>query len=86
LRGAFKQAVPMRLAELERALEAADSETASRLLHGMKGSAGYLEQQELQALCGELEQAADHLRWTQLAEAMPQLRRLLEQAGATGTR
>jgi signal transduction histidine kinase/ligand-binding sensor domain-containing protein/CheY-like chemotaxis protein len=85
LRGAFKQDVPLRLAELERALEAADSETASRLLHGMKGSAGYLEQQELQALCGELELAADHLQWTQLAEAMPRLRRLLDQAGATST-
>jgi HPt (histidine-containing phosphotransfer) domain-containing protein len=45
----------------------------------MKGSAGYLEEQELQALCGELELEADHGKWDQLAESMPRLRRLLAQ-------
>jgi HPt (histidine-containing phosphotransfer) domain-containing protein len=61
------------------------SATASRLLHGLKGSAGYLEEQELQALCGELEMAADHGNWPQVDAAMPQLRRLLEQVSATST-
>ena len=47
----------------------------------MKGSAGYLEEQELQALCGELELHADHGDWPALAAAMPKLRALLQQAG-----
>jgi len=84
LRAAFNQDAPLRLAELERALAQRDGDTASRLLHGMKGSAGYLEQQELQAMCGEMELAADHGRWDALAESMPQLRRLLAQVAKTG--
>jgi CheY-like chemotaxis protein len=85
LRNAFRQDVPGRLAELERALAAHDCDSAGRLLHGMKGSAGYLEEQELQALCGELEQEADRGRWQQIEAALPRLRALLAQAGATST-
>ncbi|WP_373923532.1 two-component regulator propeller domain-containing protein [Duganella sp. CF517] len=85
LRGAFHQDAPLRLAELERALAGGDRDTASRLLHGIKGSAGYLEEQELQALCGELELCADHGDWKRIADAMSTLRVLLEQAGATST-
>ncbi|SDH35180.1 MULTISPECIES: two-component regulator propeller domain-containing protein [unclassified Duganella] len=82
LRSAFNQDAPLRLLELEQALATRDREAASRLLHGMKGSAGYLEEQELQALCGDLELEADHGNWTQVETAMAQLRRLL---AATGT-
>nr|WP_229262268.1 two-component regulator propeller domain-containing protein [Duganella guangzhouensis] len=85
LRSAFSQDAPARLADLERALAARDRDDASRLLHGMKGSAGYLEEQELQALCGELEIEADHGNWAEVEAAMPQLRRLLAQARATST-
>jgi CheY-like chemotaxis protein len=85
LRSVFNQDAPLRLADLEQALTQRDSETASRLLHGMKGSAGYLEEQELQALCGDLELEADHGNWEQVESAMPHLRRLLEQARAAGT-
>jgi HPt (histidine-containing phosphotransfer) domain-containing protein len=79
LRNVFNQDAPMRLADLELALRERDREVAGRLLHGMKGSAGYLEEQELQALCGDLEHEADHGNWAQVESAMPQLRRLLEQ-------
>ena len=79
LRAAFNQDAPLRLADLELALAQRDGDAASRLLHGMKGSAGYLEEQELQALCGELELAADHGDWARLTTALPQLRRLLGQ-------
>jgi CheY-like chemotaxis protein len=85
LRTAFRQDVPGRLAELERALAGRDGDAAGRLLHGMKGSAGYLEEQELQALCGELEQDADCGRFQPIHDALPRLRALLEQAGATST-
>jgi len=85
LRTAFRQDVPGRLAELERALAERDGDTAGRLLHGIKGSAGYLEEQELQALCGELEQDADCGRFQPIHDALPRLRALLEQAGATST-
>jgi HPt (histidine-containing phosphotransfer) domain-containing protein len=82
LRGAFLADVPGRLAELERALASRDSEAAGRLLHGIKGSAGYLQEQELQALCGELELAADHGHWPQVEQGLPRLRQLLEQTVA----
>jgi HPt (histidine-containing phosphotransfer) domain-containing protein len=85
LRHAFRQDVPGRMAELELALAARDCDSAGRLLHGMKGSAGYLEEQELQAVCGELEQDADRGNWQQIEAALPRLRALLEQAGATST-
>jgi signal transduction histidine kinase/ligand-binding sensor domain-containing protein/CheY-like chemotaxis protein len=85
LRSAFRQDVPGRLAELEQALAAGDCDSAGRLLHGMKGSAGYLEEQELQALCGELEQEADRGHWQLIEAALPKLRLLLHQAGATST-
>ncbi|MYM32559.1 response regulator [Duganella sp. CY15W] len=85
LRQAFNQDAPLRLADLEHALAQRDREAAGRLLHGLKGSAGYLEEQELQALCGDLEMEADHGNWPQVESAMPHLRRLLEQAQATST-
>jgi CheY-like chemotaxis protein len=85
LRTAFNQDAPLRLADLELALLDRDREVASRLLHGMKGSAGYLEEQELQALCGDLEMEADHGNWQQVESAMPQLRRLLDQVRAAST-
>jgi signal transduction histidine kinase/ligand-binding sensor domain-containing protein/CheY-like chemotaxis protein/HPt (histidine-containing phosphotransfer) domain-containing protein len=84
LRAAFNQDAPLRLADLEHALAQRDGEAASRLLHGMKGSAGYLEEQELQALCGELELEADHGHWERVTGAMAQLRRLLEQVDTGG--
>jgi signal transduction histidine kinase/ligand-binding sensor domain-containing protein/CheY-like chemotaxis protein len=82
LRGAFLQDVPGRLAELERAMAQRDGDAAGRLLHGIKGSAGYLEEQELQALCGELELAADHGDWAQIEAGLPRLRQLLDQTAA----
>ena len=85
LRSAFRQDVPGRLAELERALAERDGDAAGRLLHGMKGSAGYLEAQELQALCGELEQEVDCGRFQPIYDALPRLRALLAQASATST-
>ncbi|WP_082491196.1 two-component regulator propeller domain-containing protein [Duganella sp. Leaf126] len=85
LRSAFRQDVPLRLAELDAAIAAGDADTAGRLLHGMKGSAGYLEEQALQALCGELETCADRGQWQQLSAALPRLRALLAQAGSAGS-
>jgi len=80
LRSAFRQDVPLRLADLDDALARGDADAAGRLLHGMKGSAGYLEEQELQALCGELESCADRGQWQQIRAALPRLRVLLEMA------
>nr|WP_315252907.1 two-component regulator propeller domain-containing protein [uncultured Duganella sp.] len=80
LRSVFSQDAPLRLMELEDALAVRDGEAAGRLLHGLKGSAGYLEEQELQALCGDLELEADQGNWTQVESAMAQLRRLLAAA------
>lgn len=82
LRAAFNQDVPIRLAELEQAIMDEAADVAGRLLHGMKGSAGYLEEQELQALCGDLELAADHADWVRLREALPLLREVLSGAGS----
>ncbi|WP_295997871.1 two-component regulator propeller domain-containing protein [Rugamonas sp.] len=82
LRDAFSVDVPARLSELDRALVRRDSEAAGRLLHGIKGSAAYLEAPELQALCGALEQSADGGDLAAVQAGLPRLRALL--AGVAG--
>jgi signal transduction histidine kinase/ligand-binding sensor domain-containing protein/DNA-binding response OmpR family regulator len=59
LRAAFAADVPKRRAELAAAMEEGELEVAGRVLHGLRGSAGYLGEAELHALCGELERAAN---------------------------
>jgi HPt (histidine-containing phosphotransfer) domain-containing protein len=44
----------------------------------MKGSAAYLEEAELQALCNDLERAADRALWPAIQSKLPRLRVLLE--------
>ncbi|WGG53561.1 response regulator [Rugamonas sp. DEMB1] len=77
LRAAFNADVPARLAELDRALAGQDGDGAARLLHGIKGSAAYLEEQELQILCAELERAADAGDWPSVVAGLAPLRGLL---------
>ncbi|MGZ3180919.1 MAG: two-component regulator propeller domain-containing protein [Telluria sp.] len=77
MRMAFVGDVPQRRAALETAIEVEDHETAGRLLHGMKGSAAYLEEEELHVLCAHLEAAAEAKDWRAILEAMPRLRDLL---------
>ncbi len=78
LRDAFIADLPQRLREMDQALGAADADAAGRLFHGMKGSAAYLEEAELEALCGELEKAADRAMWQAIRDKLPRLRVLLE--------
>jgi HPt (histidine-containing phosphotransfer) domain-containing protein len=78
LRDAFIADLPERLREMDQALAAADADAAGRLFHGMKGSAAYLDEAELHALCGELERAADRAMWPAIREKLPRLRLLLE--------
>ena len=84
LRAAFAGDAPARRADLERALEARDHESAGRLLHGMKGSAAYLDATELHLLCGELEKAADEREWGVIEAGLPRLFRLLAEYEPTG--
>ena len=83
MRSAFATDVPSRRAELEAAVLARDHEAAGRLLHGIKGSAAYLDEARLHALCGELEAAADASHWTLIQEGLPRLRALLDQFGVS---
>jgi signal transduction histidine kinase/ligand-binding sensor domain-containing protein/DNA-binding NarL/FixJ family response regulator/HPt (histidine-containing phosphotransfer) domain-containing protein len=76
IRLAFAADVGPRLGELERAVALRDGETAAVLLHGLKGSAAYLDEDELQRLCAQLELAADLAEWPSLEAALPRLRRL----------
>ncbi len=78
MRSAFAGDLPGRRAELEAALASEDNATAARLLHGIRGSAAYLDATELHLLCGELELAADQGQWAVIAAALPRLRRLLD--------
>jgi signal transduction histidine kinase/ligand-binding sensor domain-containing protein/CheY-like chemotaxis protein/HPt (histidine-containing phosphotransfer) domain-containing protein len=78
MRIAFAGDLPGRRADLDAAIARADSGTAARLLHGIKGSAAYLDATELHLLCGELEVAADQRDWGVVGAAMPRLRRLLD--------
>ena len=82
LRSAFDADLPRRRAELDTAVAAEDREAAGRLLHGIRGSAAYLDATELTLLCGELELAADRGQWPTVGGAMPRLHRLL--AGVEG--
>ncbi|MES2901064.1 MAG: two-component regulator propeller domain-containing protein [Pseudomonadota bacterium] len=78
MRAAFASDLPGRRSELEAAVRGADHEAAGRLLHGIKGSAAYLDAPELHQLCSELEQAADAQHWQAIKDGMPRLRALLD--------
>ena len=84
IRVAFVADLEGRLRELDAALAAQDSDNAGRLLHGLKGSAAYLDETQLHMLCTEMEEAADGGRWTQVALHLPQLRALLAQIAVSG--
>jgi signal transduction histidine kinase/ligand-binding sensor domain-containing protein/DNA-binding response OmpR family regulator/HPt (histidine-containing phosphotransfer) domain-containing protein len=78
VRSAFAGDLPGRRGELERAVAGRDHDVAARLLHGIKGSASYLDATGLHLLCGELEVAADQRQWGVVEAALPRLRRLLD--------
>jgi signal transduction histidine kinase/ligand-binding sensor domain-containing protein/CheY-like chemotaxis protein/HPt (histidine-containing phosphotransfer) domain-containing protein len=77
MRAAFAADLPRRRSELDAALEAGDFEACGRLLHGMRGSAGYLGEAELHQLCTELEREADDGRLDQVRARLPKLLGLL---------
>jgi len=85
LRQAFAADLPRRRAELDTALVAGDFDGAGRLLHGMRGSAGYLGETGLHALCGELEREADAGRLDAVRSRMPRLLALLSRFEDTVT-
>jgi signal transduction histidine kinase/ligand-binding sensor domain-containing protein/CheY-like chemotaxis protein len=77
MRAAFAADLPRRRSELDAALQSGDREACGRLLHGLRGSAGYLGETELHALCAELECEADDGRLDQVQARLPQLLGLL---------
>ena len=77
MRNAFAADLPRRRAELQAALDSGDFEGAGHLLHGMRGSAAYLGEDALHALCGELEREADAGRLDSVRARLPQLLALL---------
>jgi signal transduction histidine kinase/ligand-binding sensor domain-containing protein/DNA-binding NarL/FixJ family response regulator/HPt (histidine-containing phosphotransfer) domain-containing protein len=77
MRAAFAADLPRRRSELDAALEAGDAEACGRLLHGMRGSAGYLGEAELHQLCTELEREADGGHLDQVRARLPKLLGLL---------
>ncbi len=83
MRSAFAADVGKRLGEIDAALAVRDSDGAGRLLHGVKGSAAYLDEMELHLLCSQLEEAADRHQWLQLERALPRLRQLLSHIAGT---
>jgi HPt (histidine-containing phosphotransfer) domain-containing protein len=77
LREAFLADLPRRRTELDTALAEGDSDTAGRVLHGIKGSAGYLGEASLHALCSELEALADAGELDAVRAGLPRLLALL---------
>jgi signal transduction histidine kinase/ligand-binding sensor domain-containing protein/CheY-like chemotaxis protein/HPt (histidine-containing phosphotransfer) domain-containing protein len=77
MRAAFAADLPRRRSELDAALAAGDVDACGRLLHGMRGSAGYLGEAELHQLCTELEREADGGRLEQVRARLPELLGLL---------
>jgi HPt (histidine-containing phosphotransfer) domain-containing protein len=78
LRTAFAADLPRRRAELDAALAAGDAAACALVLHGLRGSAGYLGEAALAQLCGELEAAAEAGNVAAVREAMPGLAGLLD--------
>jgi signal transduction histidine kinase/ligand-binding sensor domain-containing protein/CheY-like chemotaxis protein/HPt (histidine-containing phosphotransfer) domain-containing protein len=78
LRIAFAADLPRRRTELDEAMAAADHEAVGRMLHGMRGSAGYLGDAALYQLCGELEREADGGNLEAVRTALPRLMGLLD--------
>jgi signal transduction histidine kinase/CheY-like chemotaxis protein len=75
----FVQDLQEKLAQLAQAVAARVASEAGRLIHSMRGSAGYLEGTDaLQALCSRLESQADAGNWTLIDEFMPEIRHLVE--------
>lgn len=77
LRAAFAADLPRRREELDAAVASGDTETAGRVLHGLRGSASHLNETALRELCGALEAAAEAGDWTRLREGLPRLGNLL---------
>jgi HPt (histidine-containing phosphotransfer) domain-containing protein len=77
MRAAFAADLPRRRGQLDAALAAADHEACGRLLHGMRGSAGYLGEPELHQLCSELERDADGGHLERVAARLPELLAML---------
>jgi HPt (histidine-containing phosphotransfer) domain-containing protein len=77
MRAAFAADLPRRRSELDAALAAGDADACGRLLHGMRGSAGYLGEAQLHQLCTELEREADGGRLEQVRARLPELLGLL---------
>ena len=78
LRAAFVADLPRRRRELAAAVASDDLDAAGRILHGLRGSAGHLDEAALAALCGELETAADAGDHARLRAGLPQLHALLD--------
>ena len=78
LRAAFGADLPRRRRELAAAVASSDLDAAGRILHGLRGSAGHLDEPALAALCGELETAADAGDHARLRAGLPQLHALLD--------
>lgn len=75
---AFSADLPQRRRELAAALASGDLEAAGRILHGLRGSAAYLAEPALEALCAELETAADAGEHERLLAGLPRLEALLD--------
>ena len=78
MRAAFAADLPARRSALDAAIAARDGEAAGRLLHGIKGSAAYLDAPALHLLCGALETAADNADWGRIDAELAGLRGLLD--------
>jgi CheY-like chemotaxis protein len=77
LRNAFLADLPRRRVELDTALAQGDHDTAGRVLHGLKGSAGYLGEARLREVCAELEGLADAGQLDAVRTGLPRLLDLL---------
>ena len=66
LHQAFVDSLPERLGEINQALEAEDYQTLGLLFHGIKGSAGYLKDEALEDMSGQLEVWADEKNMTEV--------------------
>ncbi len=77
LRTAFVESLPARIEEIYIYMKEQNCHELGRIFHGIKGSAGYLKDQVLEDLAGELEEFADNHNMSELELRLSKFMELL---------
>jgi HPt (histidine-containing phosphotransfer) domain-containing protein len=77
LRAAFVESLPERIEEISIYMKHKNCHELGRIFHGIKGSAGYLKDEQLESLAGGLEVLADANNISEIEESLSNFMGLL---------